>query len=160
MEYKCQSQDNIEMPSSSSSSSTYTNSENSSSSGNDEPSKIRKKKSNQFGEMQQEFSLFKAMIQKKKNSRKYAWLGTLVANQMEEIDHDKQQSAAWQIQTIIKRYIDESKHRTPASLATSSSSDKDEVSDKDDFCCKILKRQKSDTACKVTKSENQSGYET
>ncbi|XP_054729790.1 uncharacterized protein LOC129238697 [Anastrepha obliqua] len=136
------------MPSSSSSS-TYTNTENSSfmgaenssSSGDDEPSKKRRKESNQFGEMQQEFSLFKAMIQKKKNSRKYAWLGTLVANQMEEIDHDQQQSAAWEIQTIIKRYIDESNHRTPESLATSSSSDKDllqlsmvEVLDKDDFC--------------------------
>ncbi|XP_054727009.1 uncharacterized protein LOC129236794 [Anastrepha obliqua] len=156
------------MPSSSSSS-TYTNTENSSfmgaensnSSVNDEPSKIRKKKSNQFGAMQQEFSLFKAMIQKKKNSRKYAWLGTLVANQMEEIDHNKQQSAAWEIQTVIKRYIDESNHRTPALLATSSSSDKDllqlsmdEVFYKDDFPSKILKRQKSDTACKVTKSEN------
>ncbi|XP_054745533.1 uncharacterized protein LOC129249885 [Anastrepha obliqua] len=140
-----QRQYNTEMPSSSSSSSTYTNTENSnfmstesnSSSVNDEPSKIRKK----FGQMQREFSLFKTMIQKKKNSRKSAWLGALVANQMEEIDHDEQQSAAWETQSVIKRYVDESNHGTLASLTTSSSSDKDllqlsmdGVLYQDDFC--------------------------
>lgn len=93
--------------------------------------------------MQHEFSVFRSMIEKKQNGRKYAWLGALVTNQMDEIDPDKQQGAAWEIQSVIKKYIEESqqKRSTPTSYRTSSWSDKDllqlsmgGVFDGEDFC--------------------------
>ncbi|XP_054726105.1 uncharacterized protein LOC129236005 [Anastrepha obliqua] len=149
-----QSQDNTEMPSSSNSSyfSTGNSTETGSSSVNDEPLKKRKKKSNQFADVQQELSVFRSMIEnKEQNGRKYAWLGALVSNQMDEIDPDKQQDAAWEIQSVIKKYIEESqqKRSTPTSNRTSSSSDKDllqlsmeGVLTEKIFANKILKHQK------------------
>jgi len=73
------------------------------------------------------------------NKKKYAWLGSLVASQMDDIDAEDQAAVSWEIQCLMNKYVQKSMNKkkaanlnaTDAQLETASPSEPDELNDEE-----------------------------
>lgn len=74
----------------------------------DETSKKNKKQQHAYS-FASDIAHLKQLTEKRANNKKkFAWLGSVVTNQMDDIDAEYQQSACWEVQCIMNKYVQKS----------------------------------------------------
>lgn len=77
---------------------------------------LKKKKSHQTHAFAKDLEVLKALAEKRpKEKKKYAWLGEMISNQMDDLNTEDQAAACWEVQGVMNKYVQKSlqaKNRT------------------------------------------------